>query len=127
MRLRKFEVCLQSIIIMKKGYKMNEKQVDHGVWRVPNGVPCFQDSELMGTLTIESDGSSKLEVYIIQSRTLCFNSYENYDVIWGDTADGIKVTLFGATSIWNVNKPEMFSLAYKVNKVFLGAHLKTGD
>ena len=74
---------------MKKGYKMNEKQVYHGIWRVPDGVPRFQDSELMGTLTIESDGSSKLEVYIIQSRTLCFHSYENYDVIWGDTADGI--------------------------------------
>ena len=112
---------------MKKGYKMNEKQVYHGIWRVPDGVPRFQDSELMGTLTIESDGSSKLEVYIIQRKMPSFRSYREYAVIWGDTADGIKVTLFGASSIRNDNKPEMFSMEFKVNKVFLGAHLKTGD
>lgn len=106
---------------------MNNKQMFHGVWRIPDGVPHYHNSELMGTLTIESDGSAKLDVYIIQRRNPCFRSYGDYSVIWGDTADGLKVTLFGASSIWDENKPELFCLAFKINKVFMGAHLKSGD
>ena len=99
----------------------------HGIWRIPEGVPHYNNAELMGTLTIEDDGSSKLEVYIIQRRMPVFRSCGEYAVIWGDTADGIKVTLFGASSIWDEKKPELFCLAFKINKVFMGDHLKTGD
>lgn len=106
---------------------MNNKQMFHGVWRIPNGVPHYHDSELMGTLTIEGDGSAELVVYIIQRKNPCFRSYGEYSVIWGDTADGIRVTLFGASSIWDENKSECFCLAFKINKVFMGAHLKNGD
>lgn len=106
---------------------MSNQQVFHGVWRVPEGIPHCQDSELMGTLTIEGDGASKLEVYIIQRRMPVFRSCGNYDVIWGDTADGIKVTLFGASSVWNRQQPEMFCMTFKIKKVILGVHIKTGD
>lgn len=51
---------------------MGNQQVFHGVWRVPEGIPHCQNSELMGTLTIEDDGASKLEVYIIQRRMPIF-------------------------------------------------------
>ena len=67
---------------------MNNKQMYHGIWRIPEGVPHYNNTELMGTLTIEDDGSSKLEVYIIQKRMPVFRSYGEYAVIWGDTADG---------------------------------------
>ena len=80
---------------------MGNQQVLHGVWRVPEGIPRRQNSELMGALTIEGDGAAKLEVYIIQRRMPYFSSCGNYDVIWGDTADGIKVTLLGASYIWD--------------------------
>ena len=99
----------------------------HGLWHVPEGVQCWSGESRMGTLTIEDDGSAKLEVYVIQRKTLTFRTYNHYDIIWGDTADGIKITLFGASSIDDMNRPELFCVGYRISKVFMGAFLRTGN
>ena len=106
---------------------MIKQQTYHGLWWIPNGVPRFEATERMGTLTIEEDGSAKLDIYDIQIKTPSFKAYVNYKVIWGDTADRIKVTLFDAELISDMNKPELFCNCYKIKRVILGAHVMTGD
>ena len=39
------------------------EQVFHGRWWAPDGVRRFRDVACMGTLIIEEDGTSKLEIY----------------------------------------------------------------
>lgn len=106
---------------------MSHQHVFHGLWHVPEGVQRWSGESRMGTLTIEDDGSAKLEVYVILRKTPSFQTYNHYDVIWGDTADGIKITLFGASSIDDMNRPELFCVGYKISKVFMGAFLRTGN
>ena len=106
---------------------MINQQVYHGLWYVPDGVPRFETTPLMGTLTIEKDGSAKLDIYNIQIKQTTFKAYFNYKVIWGDTADRFQVTLFDAELIQDFNKPELFFNCYKINRVILGTHIKTGD
>ena len=106
---------------------MIKQQTYHGLWWIPNGVPRFEATERMGTLTIEEDGSAKLDVYVLQRKTPSFKTCGSYDVIWGETADGIRVSLFGASSVWDVNKPEMFSSSFTIKRVVLGEHLNNGD
>lgn len=106
---------------------MAKQQIYHGLWYVPDGVPRFAATERMGTLTIEKDGSAKLEIYVVQRKTPSFKAHCDYDVIWGDTADGIRVSLFGASLVWDTNRPEVFCSTYTIKKVVLGEHLMTGD
>lgn len=106
---------------------MFNQQTYHGLWWIPDGIPRFEATARMGTLTIEKDGSAKLDIYVLQRKTPSFKTCGSYDVIWGETADGIRVSLFGATSVWDVNKPEMFSSSFTIKKVVLGEHLKNGD
>lgn len=106
---------------------MVNRQTYHGLWWIPNGVPRFEATERMGTLTIEEDGSAKLDIYVLQRETPSFKTYGSYNVIWGETADGIRVSLFGASSVWDVNKPEMFSSTFTIKRVVLGEHLMNGD
>lgn len=106
---------------------MANQQTYHGLWWIPDGVPRFEATSRMGTLTIEKDGSAKLDIYVLQRKTPSFKTYGSYDVIWGETADGIRVSLFGASTVWDVNKPEMFSSTFTIKKVVLGEHLMTGN
>lgn len=106
---------------------MANQQTYHGLWWIPDGVPRFEATPRMGTITIEKDGSAQLDIYVLQKKTPSFKTYGSYDVIWGDTADGIRVSLFGASSVWNVNKPEMFSSSFTIKRVVLGEHLNNGD
>ena len=106
---------------------MANQQIYHGLWWIPDGVPRFKATQRMGTLTIEKDGSALLDIYVLQRKTPSFKTCGSYDVIWGETADGIRVSLFGATSVWDVNKPDMFSSSFTIKKVVLGEHLKNGD
>ena len=106
---------------------MANQQTYHGLWWIPDGVPRFGATPLMGTLTIENDGSAQLDIYVLQKNTTSFKTYGSYDVIWGDTADGYRVTLFDAKMVQDMNKPELFCNSYIIKQVVLGAHIMTGD
>ena len=103
------------------------EHVFHGRWWAPKGVRRFRDVACMGTLIIEEDGSSKLEVYHDQRISAVFKVYDRYDVIWGESADGIKITLFNAVSLHNVKKNEFFEEVFKPCAVVMGEHIKTGN
>ena len=103
------------------------KQVFHGRWWAPDGVRRFRDFAYMGTLTIEVDGTSRLEIYHDQRISAVFNVYERYEVIWGESADGIKITLFNAVSLHNIKKNEFFEEVFKSSAVVMREHIKTGD
>lgn len=106
---------------------MVNRQTYHGLWWIPDGVQRFEATARMGTLTIETDGSAKLDIYVLQKKTPSFKTYCNYKVVWGDTADGFRVTLFDAKEVKDINKPELFCNSYIINRVVLGAHIMTGD
>lgn len=101
--------------------------VFHGRWWVPDGVRRFRNVAYMGTLIIEEDGTSRLEIYHDQRISAVFNVYERYEVIWGKSADGIKITLFNAVSIHNIKKNEFFEEVFKLSVVVIGEHIKIGD
>jgi len=102
------------------------KQVFHGRWWAPDGVRRFRDFAYMGTLIIEEDGTSRLEIYHDQRISAVFNVYERYEIIWGESADGIKITLFNAVSLHNIKKNEFFEEVFKLSAVVIGEHIKTG-
>ena len=106
---------------------MVNRQTYHGLWWIPDGVQRFEATPRMGTLTIEKDGSAQLDIYVLQKKTPSFKTYASYDVIWGDTADGYRVTLFDAKLVQDMNKPELFCNSYIIKQVVLGAHIMTGD
>ncbi len=103
------------------------KNVFHGRWWAPDGVRRFRDVACMGTLIIEEDGTSKLEIYHDQRVSAVFQVYDRYDVIWGESADGIKITLFNAVSLHNAKKNEFFEEIFKPSAVVMGEHIKTGN
>lgn len=97
--------------------------VFHGRWWAPDGVRRFKDVACMGTLIIEEDGSSKLEIYHDQRCSAVFRVYEKYDVIWGETADGRKISVFGLEML---EENKYFQASFKAHAVIVGVHLKTG-
>ena len=103
------------------------EQVFHGRWWAPEGIRRFRDVACMGTLIIEKDGDSKLEIYHDQRISAVFKVYDRYDSIWGESADGIKITLFNAVSLHNVKKNEFFEEVFKPSAVVMGEHIKTGN
>ena len=98
-------------------------QFFHGRWWAPDGVRRFRDVACMGTLIIEEDGSSKLEIYHDQRTSAIFRVYEKYDVIWGETADRRKISIFGLEII---EETKSFQASFKAHAVIVGVHLKTG-
>lgn len=98
-------------------------QVFHGRWWVPDGVRRFKDVACMGTLIVEEDGSSKLEIYHDQRNSAVFRVYDEYDVIWGETADGRKISVFRLEML---NETKCFQACFKAHAVIVGVHLKTG-
>lgn len=101
--------------------------VFHGRWWAPDGVRRFRNDACMGTLIIEENGTSRLEIYHDQRISAVFNVYERYEVIWGKSADGIKITLFNAVSIHNIKKNEFFEEVFKLSAVVIGEHIKIVD
>lgn len=103
------------------------EQVFHGRWWAPDGVRRFRNVACTGTLIIEEDGASKLEIYHDQRVSAVFQVYDRYDVIWGESADGIKITMFNAVSLHNAKKNEFFEEVFKPGAVVMGEHIKTGN
>ena len=97
--------------------------VFHGRWWAPDGVRRFRDVSCMGTLIVESDGTSRLEVYHDQRNSAGFRVYEKYDVIWGETADGRKISVFRLEMI---NENVHFQASFNAHAVLVGVHTKTG-
>ena len=94
------------------------------VWWVPEGSQRFSDAKHVGTLTYYGDSHSTLEVYYDRLQGSIFRAYENYDVIWGQSAGGQIFTLFNAVLV----KQEDFSKAtFEVNFILIGAHIKSLD
>ena len=104
-----------------------DNQVFHGRWWAPDGVRRFKDVARMGTLIIEENGDSRLEVYHDQRISSIFQVYDKYEVIWGESADGIKITLFNVVSLHNAKKNEFFEEIFKPSAVVMGEHIKTGN
>ena len=100
-----------------------DKQVFHGRWWAPDGVRRFRDVACMGNLVVEDNGASRLEVYHDQRNSAVFRVYEKYDVIWGETADGRKISVFRLEMI---NEDVCFKASFNAHAVLVGAHIKTG-
>lgn len=99
------------------------KNVFHGRWWAPEGIRRFRDVACMGTLIIEENGASRLEVYHDQRSSAIFRVYEKYDVIWGETADGRKISVFRLEMI---NENVCFQASFNAHAVLVGTHIKTG-
>lgn len=99
------------------------EQVFHGRWWAPDGVRRFRNDACMGTLIIEENGASRLEVYHDQRNSAIFRVYEKYDVIWGETADGRKISVFRLEMI---NENICFQASFVAHAVLVGTHIKTG-
>lgn len=94
----------------------------HAEWWVPNGSRRFSGERHTGTLTYYGDENSTLEVYHKPSNGTIFRAYANYEVIWGQSADGQVFTLFNAVLI----RQENFSKSlFNVNYILIGAHIQS--
>ncbi len=98
-------------------------QVFHGRWWAPDGVRRFKDVACMGTLIVEKDGSSKLEIYHDQRNSAVFRVCDKYDVVWGEVADGRKISVFGLEML---EETKCFQASFKAHAVLVGVHIKTG-
>lgn len=92
----------------------------HAVWWVPDGKRRFNSERHTGTLTYYGDENSTLEVYHEPTEGVIFRAYENYDVIWGQSADGQVFSLFNCVF---TNQQAQTKTTFNVNFILIGAHV----
>ncbi len=96
----------------------------HAEWWAPDGIRRFSGERHTGTLSYNKDEGSTLKVYHRPSKGVIYNTYEKYDVLWGESADGNIFTLFNVVL---VHQQDFTSSEFTVNYVLLGMHLTSID
>lgn len=97
----------------------------NGIWWIPEGHRRFNEEKRQGTLYIQDNYESELEIiFYPQHQGVIARAYNRYDVIWGEDICGTKYTLFNClrTQIRNFTE-------YKFSPSFIlkGEHLSTLD
>ncbi len=90
------------------------------VWWVPDGHRRFSDEKYTGTLTYYGDENSSLEIINSRSNGVIGRVYEQYDVIYGKSANGQLFTLFNAVLVRQHNFTESL---FQVNFILLDTHV----
>lgn len=96
----------------------------HAEWWAPNGVRRFSGERHTGTLSYNKDEGPTLKVYHRPSKGIIYRTYEKYDVLWGESADGKIFTLFNVVL---VHQQDFTSSEFIVNYVLLGLHIASLD
>ena len=94
----------------------------HGVWWVPEEHP-FLEKRFSGTLKYFGDKNSILEL-IHEPKSGATQINHSYEVICGEDAGGGIYTLFGATSVGNLN---FTSFEFVIRFILIGKHVKSLD
>ena len=94
----------------------------HGVWQVPDARGMYS-RQFSGTLTFYGDKPSTLElIHEPNSGSVAVN--EQYDVLWGEDAVGVRYSLFGATM---VREADFSKFTFVIRFILVGKHVKSLD
>lgn len=99
---------------------MSEPRTYHGVWQVPDARGMFT-RKFSGTLTYYGDKPSTLEL-IHEPHGGSIAILTHYDVILGEALGGALYTLFGVTSLREIN---FSKTTLSVNYILIGKHVKS--
>ena len=106
---------------------MSSKSEYKGKW----WIPAVDQNKIDGTLTINPDGTSVLEIRgeLINRNFAGFSpSREGIEIIWGRASDGSKLTLFNCDLVGTSHSSEGFpTQSFKINTTILDAYFPTKE